>query len=113
MATNALTRATYRVTQETLEEMVLAKNDFPGDFQAHQVVREGELDNERLARNGFPGNTAERFRLAGRVTGNMRELGPTSEMAIGRRKGGPSSGPLVAARPDIAWVIRSKPPREP
>ena len=83
MATSALTRATYRVTQETLEDLVLAKGEFPGDFQAHQVVREGELDNERLARNGFPGSTAERFRLAGRVTGNMRELGPTSEMGMG------------------------------
>ena len=82
MATSALIRATYRVTEETLEEMVLPRSDFPGDFQAHQIVREGELDNERLARNGFPGNTAERFQNAGRVTGSMRELGPTSEMGM-------------------------------
>ena len=82
MATTALTRATYRVTQETLEEMVLSKSEFPDEFQAHQVVREGELDNERLARNGFPGNTAERFQGAGRVTGSMRELGPTSDMGM-------------------------------
>ncbi len=80
MATSALIRATYRVTQETLDDMVLAKSEFPSEFQAHQVVREGELDNERLARNGFAGSTAERFRDAGRVTGNMREVGPTSEM---------------------------------
>ncbi len=82
MATSALTRATYRVTQETLAEMVLDKDQFPADFQAHQVVREGELDNETLARNGFEGSTAERFLEAGRVTGNMRELGPTSEMGM-------------------------------
>ncbi len=82
MATSALTRATYRVTQETLVEMVLDKGQFPADFQAHQVVREGELDNETLARNGFAGSTAERFLGAGRVTGNMRELGPTSEMGM-------------------------------
>jgi hypothetical protein len=82
LATTALTRATYRVTQETLEEMVLSKSEFPGEFQAHQVIREGELDNERLARNGFPGNTAERFQNAGRVTGSMRELGPTSDMGM-------------------------------
>ncbi len=81
MATSALTRATYRVTQEILQDMVLEKNEFPVDFQGHQVVREGELDNERLARNGFAGSTAQRFREAGRVTGSMRELGPTSEMA--------------------------------
>lgn len=82
MATSALTRATYRVTQETLAEMVLEKSQFPDDFQGHQIVREGELDNETLARNGFEGSTAERFLTAGRVTGNMRELGPTSEMAM-------------------------------
>ena len=82
MATSALTRATYRVTQETLSDMVLEKGEFPGDFQAHQIVREGELDNENLASNGFAGSTAERFQEAGRVTGNMRELGPTSTMAM-------------------------------
>lgn len=80
MATTALTRATYRVTEETLDDMVLAKSEFPSEFQGHQVAREGELDNERLARNGFAGSSAERFRDAGRVTASMRELGPTSEM---------------------------------
>ena len=82
MATSALTRATYRVTEDILQDMVLDKSEFPGDFQGHQVVREGELDNERLARNGFAGNTAQRFREAGRVTGQMRELGPTADMAM-------------------------------
>ncbi len=82
MATTALTRATYRVTEDTLPDMVLEKIGFPGDFQGHQVVREGELDNERLASNGFAGSTAQRFREAGRVTGNMRELGPTADMAM-------------------------------
>ena len=82
MSTSSMARATYRVTEETLEDMVLEKSEFPNDFLAHQVVREGELDNERLARNGFVGSTAERFRTAGRVTGTMRELGPTSEMGM-------------------------------
>ena len=62
--------------------MVLDKNQFPNDFQGHQIVREGELDNETLAKNGFDGSTAERFLQAGRVTGTMRELGPTTEMAM-------------------------------
>ena len=62
--------------------MVLAKAQFPDQFQGHQVVREGTLDNETLAQNGFEGNTAERFVQAGRVTGVMRELGPTSNMAM-------------------------------
>ncbi len=82
MVTSALTRATYRVTEDTLEDMVLAKSEFPSDFQSHQIVREGELDNEQLARNGFAGSNAQRFRTAGRVTGNMREIGPTSNMAM-------------------------------
>ena len=82
MVTSALTRATYRVTQETLEDMVLDRNEFPSDFQEHQVVRDGELDNEQLASNGFPGSSAERFQQAGRVTGQMRELGPTSNMGM-------------------------------
>ena len=82
MSTSPMTRATYRVTEETLEDMVLEKSEFPNDFLTHQTVREGELDNERLARNGFAGSTAERFRDAGRVTGTMRELGPTSEMTM-------------------------------
>lgn len=82
MTTSAITRATYRVTEDTLPEMVLIKGEFPADFQTHQIVREGELNNETLAANGFAGNTAQRFLEAGRVTGNMRELGPTSAMAM-------------------------------
>ena len=82
MVTSALTRATYRVTEDILQDMVLDRGEFPGDFQGHQVVREGELDNEHLAQNGFAGSTARRFQEAGRVTGHMRELGPTSGMAM-------------------------------
>ena len=85
MVSSALTRATYRVTEETLEDMVLEKSEFPSGFQSHQVVREGELDNERLARNGFAGSTAHRFLEAGRVTAQMRELGPTSRHGDVRR----------------------------
>lgn len=82
MSTSALARATYRVTEDVLLDMVLGKDDFPDDFRSHQVVREGELDNEQLARNGFAGSTSQRFLEAGRVTGHMRELGPTSDMAM-------------------------------
>jgi hypothetical protein len=63
--------------------MVMEKAEFPGDFQGHQIVREGELDNDTLARNGFEGSTAQRFAQAGRVTGSMRELGPTANMGLG------------------------------
>lgn len=63
--------------------MVLEQHEFPELFRSHQVVREGELDNETLAQNGFAGNTGERFAQAGRVTGSMREYGPTSNMVMG------------------------------
>jgi len=78
----SIDRATYAIGESALDDMVLAKAQFPDQFQGHQVVREGTLDNETLAQNGFEGNTAERFVQAGRVTGVMRELGPTSNMAM-------------------------------
>ena len=83
MATSALVRATYRVTENSLPFMVMEQSEFPSDFQGHQIIREGELDNDTLATNGFEGSTAQRFAQAGRVTGSMREFGPTSNMAMG------------------------------
>ena len=82
MTSFSIDRATYAIGESALDDMVLAKAQFPDQFQGHQVVREGTLDNETLAQNGFEGNTAERFVQAGRVTGVMRELGPTSNMAM-------------------------------
>ena len=82
MAKSPLERATYSISENSLVDMVLDKGDFPTDFQGHQVVRDGELDNETLARNGFAGSTADRFFRAGRVTGSMREFGPTSTMRM-------------------------------
>ena len=68
--------------ENALDLMVLEKPEFPEFFQGHQVVREGALDNTTLAENGFKGSTAKRFSDAGRVSGAMRELGPTSNMAM-------------------------------
>lgn len=82
MARSPLERATYSVSENSLPDMVLDKGDFPTDFQGHQVVRDGELNNETLARNGFAGGTADRLFRAGRVTGSMREFGPTSNMRM-------------------------------
>ena len=82
MTSSSIDRATYSVGESALDLMVLGKTEFPEMFQSHQVVREGSLDNETLAQNGFDGSTAERFAQAGRVTGVMRELGPTSNMAM-------------------------------
>lgn len=78
----SLERATFSVTDADLGFMVLDKSELPEEFQGHQVVREGPLDNEAMAENGFANSTAERFKQAGRVTGFMREFGPTSNMAV-------------------------------
>ncbi len=74
----ALEKATFSVTTDALEFMVLDRAELPEEFHGFQVVREGPLDNATMAEQGFSGNTAERFTAAGRVTGFMRELGETS-----------------------------------
>ena len=76
----SMERATFAISESDLELMVLGKEDLPAEFQGHQVVREGLLDNEAMAENGFASSTAERFKAAGRVTGFMKEFGPTSNM---------------------------------
>jgi hypothetical protein len=77
----ALYRATFSVTEADLEPMVLEKESLPAEFQGHEVAREGVLDNESMARHGFATSSATRFRQAGRITGFMKEFGPTSSMA--------------------------------
>ena len=82
MTSAALERATYRVSEQDLEYMVLDKVDLPPEFSGYQQVRVGVLDNENMAAHGFAGSTAARFREAGRLTGYMREFGPTAEMNV-------------------------------
>ena len=82
MTSFSIDRATYSVGESALDVMVLEKPAFPDSFQGHQIIREGTLDNDTLAQNGFEGTTSKRFSEAGRVTGVMRELGPTSNMAM-------------------------------
>ena len=79
----ALDRATFGISEESLQYMVLENSDMPEEFQGFQVVREGPLDNETMAQHGFQGNTSKRFRTLGRVTGFMRELGETSNAGDG------------------------------
>ena len=79
----ALDRATFGISEESLQYMVLENSAMPEEFQGFQVVREGPLDNETMAQHGFQGNTPERFRTLGRVTGFMRELGETSNAGDG------------------------------
>ena len=78
----AMDRASYSVTEGDLESMVLENKELPEEFQAHQMMREGELDNETMAEQGFADSTAQRFRQIGRVNGYMREFGPTFSMAV-------------------------------
>ena len=75
-----INRATFHISEDALEFMVLEKADLPTEFSGHQMVREGPLDNAAMAQQGFPGNTEEKFRDAGRVAGFLREFGPTSNM---------------------------------
>ncbi len=82
MSTLALHRATFRITDSDLEFMVLDKNTMPEHFQEYQVVREGVLDNNMMAEHGFDGSTPERFEGAGRISGFMREFGPTANMQV-------------------------------
>ena len=82
MAGASLSQATYEVTENELEFMVLDKGHLPPEFQGYQVVREGVLTNEMMAEHGFAGSTAGRFRTAGRINGYMREFGATSDMNI-------------------------------
>jgi hypothetical protein len=82
LAGTALVQATYRVSENDLEFMVLDKGDLPPEFQGYQVVREGVLDNQSMAEHGFAGSTEDRFRRAGRINGYMREFGPTADMPV-------------------------------
>ena len=77
----SLDRATFGVSDADLGLMVLEKPELPEEFLGHQVVREGPLNNEAMAENGFANSTAERFKQAGRINGFMREFGPTSNMS--------------------------------
>jgi len=70
----ALFRTTQRLTIGDLPRMVLDQRDLPSALRDFRAVREGPLDNETMAQQGFPGSTAERFRAIGRITGYMREF---------------------------------------
>ena len=76
-----LDRATFSVTESSLELMVLTKGELPQHFHSLNLTREGILDNQTMAEQGFAGNTPERLCSAGRVTGYMREFGETSATA--------------------------------
>ena len=80
MSSNPLWSATLRVGEADLEYMTLEAGDLPDDLRGYQLAREGPLDNQEMAENGFQGSTADRFRNAGRIGGFMREFVPTSDV---------------------------------
>ena len=74
----ALEKATFGVTERSLELMALELREFPSEFAQLHMIREGVLSNEAMAEHGFTGNTPERMREAGRVSGYTREFGETA-----------------------------------
>ena len=54
--------------------MMLDKEDLPSDFDDFHMSKDERLDNAKMAEGSFPGNTAESFREAGRITGHMRDF---------------------------------------
>ena len=70
----ALGRATEGVSEEDLTTMVLDPQDLPRELQEFQVGREGVLDNQTMAAQGFPGSTTGETRATGRITGYLREF---------------------------------------
>jgi hypothetical protein len=76
----ALTRATQRITVVDLARMVLGKTALPAALSDFVPSRSGLLDNETMAKQGLPGSNAERFRTMGRMTGYLQEfLAPAPE----------------------------------
>lgn len=70
----ALHRAAQLMTIEDLPSMVLAHRDLPASLQDFIPYREAYLDNHTMAKKGFPGSSAERFREVGRITGYLQEF---------------------------------------
>lgn len=58
----------------------------PQEFGDFEVFREGPLDNAAMAKQGFPGTSAESIRTRGRITGYLKEFMsplPTSSLTVG------------------------------
>jgi len=81
---DALTSATYDISEDDLRWMVLEREKLPEEIREFEPFREGVLDNATMAEQGFPGNTAESFHKLGRITGYIREFGtPVDRPLIG------------------------------
>ncbi len=72
--TDPITKATLGVRRVDLQDMMPETAELPGQFHNFQQTKDGPLDNEELAEGSFPGNTAEYYREAGRISGHVREF---------------------------------------
>ncbi len=72
--TDPITKATLSVREDDLRCMMPDREDLPEQFHSFQQTKDGPLDNAELAEGSFPGNTAESYREAGRISGHVREF---------------------------------------
>ena len=70
----SLHRATQDITNADLPRMVLEHRDLPAVFREFSAKHNEFLDNEKMAAQGLPGSSAERFRDIGRITGYLRDF---------------------------------------
>ena len=73
-AGSALLDAVRGVPADELQYMVLDKAQLPVDLLSFDLMHEGELDNETMAKHGFGDRSAAQLRDLGRVTGWVREF---------------------------------------
>ena len=78
----ALDSATQAAGEEDLVSMVLVREDLPDELRGFQLAREGVLDNETMAAQGFPGSTTGETRATGRLTGYIREFVSPADVAV-------------------------------
>jgi len=70
----AIHRATQVITYDDLPRMVLEHRDLPKELQHFIPYHQEFLNNEKMAAEGLPGSSAERFRDIGRLTGYVLDF---------------------------------------
>ena len=70
----AIHRATQMMTYDDLPRMVLEHRDLPNELQHFIPYHQEFLSNEKMAAEGLPGSSAERFRDIGRLTGYVLDF---------------------------------------
>lgn len=70
----AIHRATQVMTYDDLPRMVLEHRDLPNELQHFIPYHQEFLNNEKMAAEGLPGSSAERFRDIGRLTGYVLDF---------------------------------------